>query len=107
MQRRRQADYKAERGPSGPLPLSVEQALYKKPTTSLVTKLLRTCKKNEHPSLSARVLVLFLKLVQNIVVSDVQQQYDGVSVVLPYNSDVHIDAEFEQGCRSLYPLCPK
>ena len=42
LQRRRQADCKAESFPSGPLPLSVGQALYKKPTTPLVTKLLRT-----------------------------------------------------------------
>ena len=70
-------------------------------------ELIQDIEKERAPRPTAKVLALFLKLVQDIVVSDVQQQYDGVPIILPYNSDVHIDAEFEQVCRSLYPLCPK
>lgn len=44
---------------------------------------------------------LFLKLIQNIMMSDVNQDNHSVTFIVPDNTDVHVDAALKQISRSL------
>ncbi|MDK2800382.1 MAG: hypothetical protein PWQ70_2001 [Clostridiales bacterium] len=48
--------------------------------------------------------VLALELVQNIVMSHINQYDHPFNFVVPYNTDIHVDTAFEKVISTLYPL---
>ena len=47
-----------------------------------------------------------LILFQDVMVSYIHENDQGLALIVPDDADIHVDAAFEQTIRPLYPLCP-